>query len=512
MRLQVGSLNEGAARLLGRENFWERRGFVLAFSFAFALPLLWPSVLPLADLPGHMGRYYLSLHLADAPALQRWYGFDWSLIGNLGVDLLILPLGKLMGVELATKVIVMTIPPLTVLGFLGVARRAHGRVPATAFLATPLAFSYPFQFGFVNFALGVALAFLAYALWIRGPRVWLFVIIAALLWLVHIYGWVVFCVLAFSFEAAKSIEVRQSLGAAIRTLIAQCWPLATPIPLMGWAVLHSASSGPLAEDWFNWTAKLVFLASPLRDHWMGWDLGGLLVMIVVLALALRSPLMAVDKGLAIAALIFLGLFLLMPRAALGSVLADMRLVPIALACALLSLRPVIAVPQAVQRWLALGAIGFALLRLGATSTSFALYDRDMERELAAIAAIPEGASLIALIGNGSEAGWSLPRTGHLPSMALIRKQAFANDQFIVPGQQALRLMTSPSKGFGRDPDQYAFDSVNMAKRVSEIEFGAGKADTLWIIDDPRGPPPVPPGMHEVWRDGASAVFLLNPKR
>jgi hypothetical protein len=502
----------GAAGMIEKHKWWERRGFVLAFSFAFALPLLWPEVPPLADLPGHMGRYFLSLHLADIPALQRWYGFDWSLIGNLGVDLLMLPLGKLLGVELATKLIVMAIAPLTVLGFLSVSRASHGRLPATAFLATPLAFAYPFQFGFVNFALGVALAFLAFALWMRSPRVWVFALIAPALWLVHVYGWAVLCVLAFSHEMASCLEARQSLGSSIRTLIARCWPLATPILLMGWTVLHSASGGPLAEDWFNWTAKFVFLVSPLRDHWMAWDLGAVLVMLSAILFAVRAPQMRVEKGLAIAALIFLLLFFLMPRAALGSVLADMRLVPVAFACALLSLRPSGEMAETARRWVALGAIGFALLRLAGTTASFAIYDSEMGRELAAIEAIPKGASMVTLIGNGSEPGWSLPRNGHLASMALIRKQAFADDQFIVPGQQALRLIQSPSKGFGRDPDQYAFDAATMTRRVGEIELGVGKVDTLWIIDDPRGPPPVPPGMHAVWRDRASAVFLLDPKR
>ena len=325
--------------MLEKLNFWERRCFVLAFSFAFALPLLWPDVPPLADLPGHMGRYFLSLNLASSPALQRWYSFDWSLIGNLGVDLLILPLGKLLGVELATKLIVMAIPVLTVLGFLDVARASHGRLPATAYLATPLAFSYPFQFGFVNFALGVALAFLAFILWRRKPGALVFALIAPLLWLVHVYGWAVLCVLAFSHEVAKCVAARQSFGASIRALIMRCWPLAMPILLMGWAMHQSASDGPLAEDWFNWTAKLVFFVSPLRDHWMAWDLGGMLLMLSVLLFAARSPQMRVDNGLAIAALIFLVLFILMPRAAFGSVLADMRLIPIAFACALLSLRP-----------------------------------------------------------------------------------------------------------------------------------------------------------------------------
>ena len=119
------------------------------------LPLLWPDVPPLVDLPGHMGRYRVQLDLATSPFLQRFYTFDWALIGNLGVDLAVIPLARLFGLEPAVKLIVLAIPPLTVVGFLWVAREVHGRIPATALFALPLAYSYPFQFGFVNFALAM---------------------------------------------------------------------------------------------------------------------------------------------------------------------------------------------------------------------------------------------------------------------------------------------------------------------------------------------------------------------
>ncbi|MFO3796683.1 MAG: S1C family serine protease, partial [Anaerolineales bacterium] len=38
---------------------------------------------------------------------------------------------------------------------LWIAREVHGRIPPTALFALPLAYSYPFQFGFVNFALSI---------------------------------------------------------------------------------------------------------------------------------------------------------------------------------------------------------------------------------------------------------------------------------------------------------------------------------------------------------------------
>ena len=63
------------------------------------LPLLWPTIPPLVDLPGHMGRYRVQLDYADSATLRNFYSFKWNLIGNLGVDLLIIPLSKIFGLE-----------------------------------------------------------------------------------------------------------------------------------------------------------------------------------------------------------------------------------------------------------------------------------------------------------------------------------------------------------------------------------------------------------------------------
>ncbi|RZM35880.1 MAG: hypothetical protein EOP67_09435, partial [Sphingomonas sp.] len=117
----------------------------MAVALASIIPLLWPQIPPLVDLPGHMGRYRVQLAIGDNPWLAQWYDFRWSLIGNLGVDLLIEPLAPIFGLELAVKLIVMAIPALTVSGLLWMAREVHGRIPATALFALPLAYSYPFQ-------------------------------------------------------------------------------------------------------------------------------------------------------------------------------------------------------------------------------------------------------------------------------------------------------------------------------------------------------------------------------
>ncbi|HEX8421343.1 MAG TPA: hypothetical protein VF638_15150, partial [Sphingomonas sp.] len=191
-------------------HWWQTRWFVVAMAIAAIVPLLRPEIPPLVDLPGHLGRYRVQLDNGAHPWLADWYDFRWSLIGNLGIDLLIVPLAPIFGLELAVKLIVMAIPALTVTGLLWIAREVHGRIPATALFALPLAYSYPFQFGFINFVLSMALALNLFALWLRLGRLQqfrlraaLFVPASCLLWLCHTFGWGVLGVLAFSAEMIR---------------------------------------------------------------------------------------------------------------------------------------------------------------------------------------------------------------------------------------------------------------------------------------------------------------------
>ena len=117
--------------------WWERRWFLALVVLATTIPLIYPPIPPLVDLLGHMGRYRVELDLAHSPFLREYYDYHWAAIGNLGVDLLIIPLGKLVGLEPAVKLIALLIPPLTAIGMLWCAREVHGRFPPTAFFALP---------------------------------------------------------------------------------------------------------------------------------------------------------------------------------------------------------------------------------------------------------------------------------------------------------------------------------------------------------------------------------------
>ena len=74
---------------------------------------------------------------------------------------------------------------------------------------------YPFQFGFVNFALSMGLALCLFALWLRMAktgrltlRAAVFVPLSCLLWVCHTFGWGVLGVLAFSSEMIRQHDSR----------------------------------------------------------------------------------------------------------------------------------------------------------------------------------------------------------------------------------------------------------------------------------------------------------------
>src|SRR5215213_6653695 len=177
MRLAMARIRKGRRDTMANEDasaaqpWWENRLLLAVLIVASAVPLLYPPIPPLVDLLGHMGRYRVALDLHTSTWLPLYYEYHWAAIGNLGVDLLVMALAPLTGLEPAVKLIVLAIPPLTVAGFLWVAREVHGRIPPSAFFAVPLALAHPFLFGFVNFALSMALAFLAFGLWLHLGRI-----------------------------------------------------------------------------------------------------------------------------------------------------------------------------------------------------------------------------------------------------------------------------------------------------------------------------------------------------
>lgn len=482
------------------------------------VPLLYPPVPPLVDLLGHMGRYRVQLDLAQSPDLQRYFEFNWHLIGNLGVDILIAPLAKLFGLELAVKLVAIAIPPLTVAGFLWVAREVHNRLPPTVLFALPFAIGHPFLFGFLNFTLSMALAFLAFGLWLRLGRLGrtklragLFVPISFILFVTHIFGWGTLGLLAFSAEAVRQHD--KGIGWWKAGLKAALHAAVMAAPLLVMLAWRSTVQQGMTGDWFNLTAKASWLMMALRDRWQWFDFASVAVALAMIVEARRRPELTFSRNLAFSAMVLLVGFLVLPRIVFGSAYADMRLAPYLIATALLAIRFRGETVMSTARMLAWLGLSFYLVRIAATTLSLVLAANDQSAKLRALDHVPRGARLVTLVGQDCAGLWALPRNTHLGAMAIVRRHAFSNDQWAIEGANLLSVRYRQAGHFIADPSQI----VRPPECASSEIWSANRAlaaiprdafDYLWLVDPPAHDPRLVQDMTPIWRGQGSLLYAV----
>jgi hypothetical protein len=499
--------------------WWESPWFLALVVAATMVPLLYPPIPPLVDLFGHMGRYRVELDLGQSPWLQQYFNYHWAAIGNLGVDMLVLALGPVMGLEPAVKLIVLVIPPLTAIGFLWVAREVHGRIPPTVLFALPFIYGYPFLFGFVNFTLSVALAFLAFGLWLRLGRLerttlrgWLFVPISLVVFFAHTYGWGLLGLMCFSADAVRLHDRgrtwwRASIEAALHTSV-----MALPILIM--FIWRSEAHGGQTYGWFEWKMKWRWVYSALRDRWRWFDIASLVAAALAFVYALVSRKLTLSRNLAFSAIVLAVSYAILPRIVFGSAYADMRLVPYLMAVALLAIRFRDAPDRKTAQVLAVLGLLFFATRTAANTVSLALAADDQRAKLSALEMVPEGARVITLTGMTCSEYWPPLRNSHLGAMVIVRRDGFSNDQWLLEGINLLDLKYRAAGYFAADPSQLVrpnrcIDGLHRQIDQSLAALPRNDFDYVWLIDVPPYDPTLVADLPVAWRGPGSILYRLH---
>jgi hypothetical protein len=494
--------------------WWAARWFQALCLGLVMAPMAWPGLPPLTDLPGHLGRYKIIVDLGRSEPLRRFYSFAWSIVPNLGVDLLMVPFAAVFGLELGVKLIVMLTAALTLVGYIWVAEEAHGRASPAWLFAAPLILGYAFHYGFLNFSLALALCFLAFGLWLRLGRLGrvllraaLFVPIALAIWLAHGIGWAMFGLLVGGFELARQWERGQGIVKGAVLAGWRCLPLAGPLVLtLAWSTGNVVT---VTRDWFNPGWKLVSIAAALRDRWVDFDVASVCVLLAVITFGVWDRRVAWSRGLATGAALLLVAFILLPQILLGTSRADIRLVPTMLAMALLAMRPAAASPRQVGAF-ALAGLAFFVVRMGANTASLWQYDRSFSAELQALDHVPRGARLATFVGVGCVSGWGNSRLEHLGGMAIVRREAFSNEQWTVGGSHLLQVRPPWTRYV--DPSGFV-----TATRCGEVWRPIAEAlstlpqadfDYVWLIEPHPHDPALTAGWTVLWQRGSSVLFRL----
>ena len=268
-------------------------------------------------------------------------------------------------------------------------------------------------------------------------------------------------------------------------------------------------------DWFHWRAKMQWVTMVLRDRWQLFDIASLGVLYLVLSRGVRDPNVEYSRNLLLSALFLLAVFLLLPRIVFGSAYADMRLAPYMLAIALIALRPRPGLSIRGAALLAAAGLLFFGARLVGTTWSYALYDRDYDRELAALDHLPQGARLVSFVGETCYNEWRMTRLQHLPAIALERKLAYTNDQWSMAGGQLRTVRYRAARGFAHDPSEIVTD-VQCPRQwwrpiaIALARFPRDAFDYVWVIRPPAyDRAKFEQGLVELWRDDSSALFEVD---
>lgn len=490
---------------------------VAAIALIMAAPILVTPIPLLIDFPSHIARFHVERDLSVSSALRLNFTYDWRFIPNLGVDLIVAVLGRLVGVEPAARIAAALIPALGAIGMLLTGHALHRRLTVGTLLALPLNYAYPLIFGFVNSCLSVSLALVVFGLWLMlgerhtGARATLAIVAAPIVLTAHIIGYGSLGLMVAGAALAEQLARRRSPFAVVQGVAKATAPLAWPLLLL---LLWRTGDGAPTGRWFDWNLILTWLSIVLRDRYMAVDLvsAGLLYAALALPIVARRRFGVATPASAAAALLWLAVVTL-PGRAFGSEFASVRLIPVALALSLLAIsergRP--------PRPLLVAAAGFAALRLALNAATLLDSSRAAEREIAVLEQIPPGARVAAVDLVDCARGWLPPRLSHVSSYATIRRDAFVNGQFIATAGQSLGLTGNVDPALAgllstgtltHCARFYPPTALNAALQA----LPWARIDYLWLIDVGETPVALPPAARLIRRNGGSRLYAIRRPR
>lgn len=303
---------------------------ILLVAILSTVPLIWPPIPPLGDVPGHLGRYAIAQH--SDPFFAHFYSYRWRPIGNLGVDGPVFLLAKLIGVEAAAKAVILCIPPLTTTGILLSYRAIHGRLTPFGLLACCFVYAFPLHAGFLNYCLGIGVGWICVWLWLEGRfRAMAFVFLGGLLWFIHALAWGLTAAVICGIQLGGATDARSLARRGLALVPFVIIPVAMQAYWLAFAAGRS-------DGWFAWSDKASALLRVLQyqDRLLG---PGLLVAVAAFGAAFALGGIRIDRRMATATGFVALVFIVLPHGLMSSWATDNRVAVLLFMCGLVALAP-----------------------------------------------------------------------------------------------------------------------------------------------------------------------------
>jgi hypothetical protein len=220
------------------------------------LPIATVTVPNLVDYPNHLARMYILSHWDKSPDLQHFYQVRWRPFPYLGMDAIVVLLGRIFPIYIAGRIFVglcALLPALSVFILHFSVHKRPSLVPTVGFL-----FSYNalLLWGYLDYLSVLCLAVIVFAGWMstthwsRWRRTLVFSALTLGLYLGHLVAFGAYCLLVLCFEVFRA--ARAGLQ-AWRTIMAD-WVFAAlqaaPAVTLAMITIFELESSPSVEGSF----------------------------------------------------------------------------------------------------------------------------------------------------------------------------------------------------------------------------------------------------------------------
>ena len=435
------------------------RPWLLAAALALACLLLAPFAVtpipPLLDYPDHIAEMFVIAHAPSDPILSKVYSIKWTVVANSGVELLMPPLLHWLPLWPTGKLFLALALLLPVAGAAAFSRAVFGQWSAWPLAGGLVAYNTLFLLGFMNFLIGIGLAFLMASAWVRyrarAPAATILATAAAAvaLFFVHLFGLFLFALLIGAHELVALVGPPgrrwPGLAACLRRLLPDGLVFVAP----AWLLLGSTLAGtdsPTIRLPLN--VKAGELAYPFLTYFQTPErILALAVLALMAALLLRRrALVSAQAAIALGALLAVWPFV--PHVFKATGYIDARF-PIMMGFLLFAGFTPVHLPRRFAAGLFAAVALVSVIRVGAVAQVWAGHNQDLAELQRLLAHIEPGSQVLAVdVPDGQLYPYWRSHRRNWVTAAYI-KTYYHDPALLIPGRHAFwpRLFT----GLGKQP-------------------------------------------------------------
>lgn len=415
---------------------------VIILTSAALIPLCLADIPPLLDYLNHLSRDYVLAHYDESEIYREFYQPQWAFLPNLAMDLVIVPLAKLLPIDLAGKIFIAAIFIVTASGVFALSYALHGRIEWPAYLVFLFLYHRLILWGYLNFSFGLALALWGFALWLLmrnkswALRFVLFSALAVAIMLCHLFAFAVYLLFIGGYQLGRSL--RDWRHGALRQDIKE-WSLLfahAALPVILFLALSPTAEKSSEIRFGSFLQKLTPAFHVVNNYYRGFDYATFFLLVGFIALGVWRKWLTLATPI-LWPLILGGLIqLVMPDTLFGSQTADARL-PIVLWMLLVAGLQF----RGEKRWFArpilIGFFALILARLAVVAVEWHKSNAIYGEYLAAFKTIAPGSKLLSVVALPRDPSFHHPPVNFIASRAVIGESTFDPFMFADYGHHPL---------------------------------------------------------------------------